>query len=67
MREGENVRFLLNGEEKFGKVIKIYTQIGYENHEKEMAVISLYDSHLRFYEAEIEIMNDEDNKEIRRY
>ena len=42
---------------KFGKVIKIYTQIGYENHGKDIAVILLYDSYLRFYEAEIEMMN----------
>lgn len=57
MTLGENVRIQINGEEKFGKVIKIYTQIGYENHGKDIAVILLYDSYLRFYEAEIEMMN----------
>ena len=42
MKEGENVRIIVNGEERFGKVLKIYTQIGYENHRKDMAVITLY-------------------------
>ena len=32
MKEGENVRILVDGEEAFGKVIKVYTQIGYEDH-----------------------------------
>ena len=59
MKEGENVRIIVNGEEKFGKVIKIYTQIGYQYHGKEVAVITLHDSHLKFYEAEIEMVNGE--------
>ena len=58
MKEGENVRIIIDEKEKFGKVIKIYTQIGYENHGKEIAVILLHDSYLRYYESEIEIMND---------
>ena len=67
MKEGENVRIIVNGEEKFGKVIKIYTQIGYENHGKEMVVITLHDSHLRFYEAEVSIMNGEVKDQWGRY
>ena len=57
MQEGENVRIEINGKEQFGKVVKIYTQIGFENHGKEFAVILLHDSYLKFYEGEIEIMN----------
>jgi hypothetical protein len=69
MKEGENVRILVDGEEAFGKVIKVYTQIGYENHGKEIAVITLYDSYLKFYESEIEIMNNDEDAghQIRRY
>ena len=59
MKEGENVRIVVNGEEKFGKVVKIYTQIGYQYHGQEVAVITLHDSHLKFYETEIEIVNGE--------
>lgn len=57
MKVGDNVSVKINGEEKFGQVIKLFTQIGYENHGKEIAVILLHDSYLRFYEAEIEIVN----------
>ena len=67
MKEGENVRIIVDGEEKFGKVIKIYTQIGYENHGKEMAVITLHESHLRFYETEISIMNEKTKDQWGRY
>ncbi len=59
MKEGENVRIIVNGEEKFGKVVKIYTQIGYQYHGQEVAVINLHDSHLKFYETEIEMVNGE--------
>ena len=58
MKEGDSVTFTINGETKYGKVIKIYTKIGFEDHGKEFVVISLYDSHLRFYEGDIEIMNE---------
>ena len=57
MKEGDNVSFQLGAETKYGKIIKIYTKIGFENHGKEFVVISLYDSHLRFYEGDIEMMN----------
>ena len=67
MKEGENVRIIVSGEEKFGKVIKVYTQIGYENHGKEIAVITLHDSHLRFYETEVSIMNGEIKDQWGRY
>ena len=61
MEKGESVRILVNGEEKFGKVVKLYTQTGGDNHGKEIAVICLYDSYLKFYEREIEIMNPRAN------
>lgn len=55
---GDNLTFEVNGEVKHGKVVNIYTQVGYENHGKEIVVISLFDSHLRFYEGEIKITNE---------
>jgi hypothetical protein len=57
MKEGEWVEVIVDGETKKGKVVKTYTQIGFEDHGKEIAVILLDDSHLRFYEAEIRRMN----------
>lgn len=57
MEEGQEIKIEVDGEEKFGKVVKVYTQIGYESHGKEMVVILLHDSHLRFYEGEITLMN----------
>ena len=59
-KERENIRIEINGKEKFGKVIKRYTQMGFGNHGKEMAVILLHDSYLNLYEAEIEIVNPKD-------
>ena len=58
MKEGDNITFCINEEVKYGKILKIYTKIGFENHGKEFLVVSLYDSHLRFYEGDIEIMNE---------
>ena len=56
VREGDNISFNLHGEIKYGKILKIYTKIGFEDHGKEFVVISLSDSRLRFYEGEIELM-----------
>ena len=61
MKEGDNITFELNWEIKQGEILKIYTKIGFEDHGKEFVVISLRDSHLRFYEGEIEIMTDKIN------
>ena len=58
MKEGDNITFRLNKEIKYGKILKIYTKIGFENHGKEFVVISLCDSHLKFYEGEIEMMHE---------
>ena len=57
MKEGEVVEIRVDEEVKMGKVLKTYTQIGFENHGKKIAIILLEDSHLRFYEAEIQLMN----------
>ena len=61
MKEGDNISFKIGEETKYGKIIKIYTKIGFEDHGKEFVVVSLYDSHLRFYEGDIEIMNQNIN------
>ena len=61
MKEGDNITFKLNGEIKYGKILKIYTKIGFEDHGKEFVVISLTDSHLRFYEGEIEVIANKIN------
>ena len=58
MKEGDNITFKLNEEVKYGKILKIYTKIGFDDHGKEFVVISLCDSNLRFYEGEVEMMND---------
>ncbi len=58
MTQGDNITFKIGEEIKHGKIIKIYKQVGYENHGKEVMVISLYDSHLKFYEGEIRVMNE---------
>lgn len=60
MKQGESVEILVKGERKRGKVVKVYTQIGFENHGKEVAVILLEDSSLTFCEGEIQIMNFKD-------
>jgi hypothetical protein len=57
MEEGEWVEVSVDGKTAKGKAIKTYTQIGFEDHGKKIAVILLEDSHLRFYEAEIKLMN----------
>ena len=56
MKEGNEIKFRIDGEIKYGKILKIYTKIGFEDHGKEFVVISLTDSQLRFYEGEIEVI-----------
>ena len=56
MKEGEDVSFWLDGSVKHGKILKIYTKIGFENHGEEFVVILLYNSNLRFYEGEVSIL-----------
>jgi len=41
MREGEHIKFYHNNTEVSGRIIKIYTQIGFSDHGFQKAVISL--------------------------
>ncbi len=35
MKEGDSITFDIDGEVKYGKILKIYTKIGFEDHGKE--------------------------------
>ena len=39
MNEGDHITFLFNNKKIPGRIIKIFTQIGFENHGKEFVVI----------------------------
>jgi len=41
MTEGERVNFYYENEQKSGIILKIYTQIGGENHQQQMVIIKL--------------------------
>jgi hypothetical protein len=41
MTEGERINFYYNNEQKSGTVLKVYVQIGGENHQQQMVIIRL--------------------------
>lgn len=41
MTEGERINFYYENEQKSGIILKIYTQIGGENHQQQMVIIKL--------------------------
>jgi hypothetical protein len=55
-KEGDKIAFSLNGEEKQGTILKIYTKIGFDDHGKEFVVIALSDAELTIYESEITML-----------
>jgi len=55
-KEGDNITFLLDGEEKRGTILKIYTKIGFDDHGKEFVVIALTGEKLTIFESEITIL-----------
>jgi len=55
VEEGRTVKFEKDGKILYGKIIKIYKEIGYDRHNKMFAVISIYDNSLKFYEGDISV------------
>jgi hypothetical protein len=55
MKKGANISFYLNNKKKYGKIIKIYTKVGFEDHGEEFVVVSLHGDTLKFYEGVVEI------------
>lgn len=55
MQAGQDVSFSLGGSDFRGRILKIYTEVGFEDHGKEFVVIYVYGTDLRFYEGEFRI------------
>jgi len=53
MKEGDSVCFRHNNEDKCGRIIKIFTQIGFEDHGKKFVVIMPENSRGLFNDAAI--------------
>ena len=55
MQEGERICFRHDHQDKCGRIIKIFTQVGFENHGKEFVVIMPEHSRGLFNKHEIKI------------
>jgi hypothetical protein len=55
MNEGDHITFLFNNERASGTIIKIFTQIGFEDHGKKFVIIMPIDSKGLFNDDVIKI------------
>jgi len=59
MKEGETIHFHYNNEVKTGLILKIYTQIGGENHQEVMVVIRINEESGLFGQGTINIKHSD--------